>query len=121
MLNLKTIILLGGISAVIALTGCKSESSSNQSDGRSAGRTTDDNNITSTVQNGLNQEPAYKFNDVTVKTYAGVVQLSGFVTTDGQKQRAGEIAQQVSGVAQVINNINLKPTANLAPTGEQNK
>jgi len=47
-----------------------------------------------------------------------VVQLSGFVDTDEQKNRAGEIARQEEGVTQVVNNISLKPQGNnLQPTG----
>lgn len=117
MLNLKKIILVGGMSAVFALTGC--EMMNNHSGDRTAGRALDDKTITSTVQHDLNREPVYKFDGVDVKTFDGVVQLSGFVDTDVQKQRAGEIARQAQGVTQVVNNITLKPQGNLQPTGRQ--
>ena len=80
------------------------------------GRTLDDKTITSTVKHDLNREPVYKFSDVDVRTYDGVVQLSGFVDTNEQKQRAGDIARQAEGVTQVVNNITLKPQGNLQPT-----
>ncbi len=76
----------------------------------------DDNRITKNVKKELNDAPIYKFTDVDVKTFNGVVQLSGFVNTQDQKQNATEIAQRVSGVSQVINNIMLKPEGT-TPTG----
>jgi hypothetical protein len=73
--------------------------------------------ITGEIQKKLREEPVYKFSEVDVKTFAGVVQLSGFVTTDEQKRRAGEVAQHIDGVSRVVNNITLKPAGNLTPTG----
>ena len=122
MRNLTQLLLAGGASAAIAvatLTGCQM-TGSHQGD-RTAGRTLDDKNITANVQQKLRNEPVYKFSDVDVKTFDGVVQLSGFVSTQAQKQRAGDLAQNVDGVARVVNNITLKPnTGRLAPTGRMN-
>ena len=112
MLNLKKILLVGGMSAMFALTGCEMF---NHGD-RTMGRALDDKTITSTVKHDLNRETVYKFSDVDVKTFDGVVQLSGFVDTDEQKQRAGDIAQHAEGVTQVVNNITLKSPGNLQPT-----
>ena len=106
------------MTATIALTGC--EMFNGHSGDRTAGRALDDKTITATVQHDLNREPVYKFNGVDVKTYDGVVQLSGFVDTNEQKDRAGEIARQAEGVTQVVNNITLKPAGNLQPTGRDN-
>jgi osmotically-inducible protein OsmY len=118
MLNLKKIILVGGMTAALALTGC--EMMNHHSGDRTAGRALDDKTITSTVQHDLDREPVYKFSSVDVKTYDGVVQLSGFVDTREQKDRAGDIAQHAEGVTQVVNNISLKPAGNLQPTGRPN-
>jgi hyperosmotically inducible protein len=118
MLNLKKIILIGGMTATIALTGC--EMMNHHEGDRTAGRTLDDKTITATVQHDLNREPVYKFDGVDVKTYDGVVQLSGFVDTREQKDRAGDIASHAEGVTQVVNNISLKPAGNLQPTGRDN-
>jgi osmotically-inducible protein OsmY len=115
MLNLKKTILMCGMSAVLALTGC--EMMNRHSGDRTAGRALDDKTITETVQHDLNREPVYKFDGVDVKTFDGVVQLSGFVDTNEQKDRAGEIARNAEGVTQVVNNITLKPSGNLQPTG----
>lgn len=90
---------------LVAMTGCKST----PKDERSEGRTVDDKHITENVQKALEREPTYKFTEVNVKTFAGVVQLSGFVNTAGEKDRAAEIAQNTDGVTQVVNGIALKP------------
>src|SRR5437879_6330389 len=103
MRNLKQIILISGVTlAVMAggLTGCKSWWQTKTSE-RSTGRMVDDKHITSQVKKRLADEPAYKFDDVDVKTFDGVVQLSGFVNNNEQQERAGQIAQQVDGVLRV--------------------
>jgi len=116
MRNLKSLLLISGVSAavtVLAITGCRTKGTGD----RTEGRVIDDKNITQRVEERLAQEPVYKFTDVDVKTFSGVVQLSGFVSTQEQKERAGDIAQRVEGVLQVANNISLKPEGTLTPTG----
>ena len=41
-------------------------------------------------------------------TFKGVVQLSGFVNTKDQKNRAGDLDNKVEGVKEVQNNITVK-------------
>lgn len=106
------------MTAMIALTGC--EMMNHHSGDRTAGRTLDDKTVTATVRHDLGREPVYKFDGVDVKTYDGVVQLSGFVDTNEQKDRAADIARRAEGVTQVVNNITLKPNGNLQPTGRTN-
>jgi len=91
--------------AVMTFAGCQTE----PKDGRSAGLVTDDKHITKSVKESLDSEPVYKFTDVDVRTFAGCVQLSGFVMTQGQKNRAQEIAQHTQGAREVVNGITLKP------------
>jgi hyperosmotically inducible protein len=43
-----------------------------------------------------------------VETFKGVVQLSGFVSTAAEKEKASEIARKVKGVTDVRNNIIVK-------------
>ena len=45
---------------------------------------------------------------ISVETYEGRVQLSGFVETREQIARAGKVAAGVSGVRKVENNLKLK-------------
>ena len=68
----------------------------------------DDKSLTSQVKSALDNSPDYKFDEVNVTTYKGTVQLNGFVNTVDQKTKAGEIAQQVQGVQNVVNNITVK-------------
>jgi osmotically-inducible protein OsmY len=108
--TLKKSLMATGLAAslaILALTGCESTSN------RSEGRQLDDRIVNSKVRDALDNDPTYKFQGVNVMTYGGVVQLSGFVNSDGQKAKAGAVAKKVEGVHDVINNISLKPT----PTG----
>ena len=86
---------------------------------RTAGRQLDDRIVNSRVKDALGDSPTYKFEEVRVMTYGGVVQLSGFVNTGEQKSKAAELARTVDGVHEVINNISLKPTATGAASGQQ--
>jgi osmotically-inducible protein OsmY len=105
--------------SIIAFTGCSSITGNNTKDGRTAGQDMNDSRITSQVKADLANEQVYKFNSVDVKTFNGVVQLSGFVDSEQQKVRAGQIAQGVQGVARVDNAISLIPQAP-TPTGRTN-
>jgi len=96
--------VLGAAIAVTGLTGCATR-----------GQAREDRRISSDVKSRLKKEPVYKFEDVNVTSYDGVVQLSGFAQTEGQRKRAGEIASTVPAVKEVVNNILVNP--NLMPTG----
>jgi hyperosmotically inducible periplasmic protein len=125
MANLKKLILVSSASSllVVGLAGCQymHRGGSDESSGRTAGRVLDDKTITSKVKEKLSSAPEYKFNSVDVKTYDGIVQLSGFVAAQGQKQRAGELAQSVEGVGRVENQITVQTPPNMKPTGRQNQ
>jgi hypothetical protein len=115
--NLKKAVLTTGLAAsvaLVALTGCMSSSSE-----RSAGRQLDDRIVNSKVKDALDDAPVYKFPEVRVMTYGGVVQLSGFVSSEEQKTKAAELAKKVEGVHEVINNISLKPMATGRESGYQ--
>lgn len=75
---------------------------------KSTGEMVDDAGATSKVKAALLADPDVKGLAVKVKTYKGEVQLSGFVDTQAQKKRAGEIAQGVKGVQWVKNDIIVK-------------
>jgi osmotically-inducible protein OsmY len=74
----------------------------------STGGYVDDSAITAKVKAGLVNDPVTKAREISVETFKGVVQLSGFVNTSQEKDRAGEIARDVKGVVDVKNNINVK-------------
>ena len=75
---------------------------------RSADEARDDKDMASRIDRALNDNPNYKFDEVSVMVIKGTVQLSGFVDSSDQKSRAGDIAGQVSGVKDVENNITVK-------------
>ena len=89
---------------LLGLAGC----ATNRYD-RTAGEVMDDRRLEVRVERALERQPVYKYPNIDVHTYRGVVQLSGFVATEAQKEAATEIAKRVRGVAQVENNILIAP------------
>lgn len=75
---------------------------------RTAGQSVDDAAVSTKVKAALAQDPAVKAIEVTVDTFKGTVQLSGWVATPEEKSRAEEIAKGVPGVKTVENKITLK-------------
>jgi hyperosmotically inducible protein len=67
-----------------------------------------DSDISMKVQIKLAQDPLLKGGAIAVAANNGVVTLSGTLQTPKQKTRAGTLAQQVKGVKQVNNNIQIK-------------
>ena len=97
--------------AVVGFIGCASDNTDNDSHKRTAGRYLDDKVLVQKVKSALDDSEVYKFPDVKVNTYEGTVQLTGFVDTAEQKQKAEEIARNVRGVSNVQNQIALKSDA----------
>lgn len=94
------------LSAAIALTGLTACRSSGD---RSSGRVIDDRMVNRRVKGALAKSTMYKFPDVKAQTYAGVVQLSGFVDSQDQRTQAAALASNVEGVHEVVNSLVLKP------------
>ena len=69
----------------------------------------DDKSLAKSVRSALGDNPDYKFSEVNVDVYRATVQLSGFVDTSDQKSKAADIAGQVQGAKNVVNNITVKP------------
>jgi len=76
---------------------------------RSTGESIDDTSTTARVKSALRGDSMYKYPDVDVTTFKGTVQLSGFVASGEQKDRATDIAKNVEGVREIKNNISVKP------------
>lgn len=74
----------------------------------STGEYIDDSAITTKVKAAILEDPALKSLQISVKTYRGVVQLSGFVDSKEMVGRAGEVAGRVSGVREVKNDLIVK-------------
>ncbi|MBI5386965.1 MAG: BON domain-containing protein [Verrucomicrobia bacterium] len=101
---LALILCVGALPLVCGLTGCSTGSRYRQS----TGEYIDDHGLSSAVKKALKADPQFKYDDVNVVTFKGVVQLSGFVNTKDQKNRAGDLAKKVEGVKEVENNITVK-------------
>lgn len=75
---------------------------------RTVGEKVDDKELGSRVKTALDDNTAYKFPDVKVNVYGGKVQLSGFVQTRDQKQKAEDIAKATTTGVAVENKITVK-------------
>jgi hyperosmotically inducible protein len=76
--------------------------------GESAGQYVDDSTITASVKTKLAGDKLATLTRVDVDTTNQVVSLNGIVETQQQKQRAEELAHQVSGVKAVKNNLQIQ-------------
>jgi len=72
------------------------------------GEYVDDSVITTKVKSLLAADDFLKSFEISVETYKGVVQLSGFVDSQKAVDKAGEIARSVGGVKSVKNDLNVK-------------
>jgi osmotically-inducible protein OsmY len=64
--------------------------------------------ITAKVKAAIFDEPGLKSAEINVETFKGEVQLSGFVSSQANIDKAVEIASKVKGVKSVKNNMQLK-------------
>jgi len=101
---LALVLCVGAMPLVCAVTGC----TTGTRDKQSTGEYIDDHTLSSHVKKALGEDQLYKYDDVKVATFKGVVQLSGFVGTKEQKNRAGDLAKHAEGVKEVQNNITVK-------------
>ena len=88
---------------LVALAACAGSATS-----RSTGAYASDEWITAKVKANLTGDATTKARDINVDTFRGTVQLSGFVDSQKEKQRATELAQSVDGVKKVVNNLVVK-------------
>lgn len=72
------------------------------------GEYVDDTVITTKVKAAVLKEPSLKSAEINVETFKGVVQLSGFVSSQADINKAAEIARGISGVKSVKNDMRLK-------------
>jgi hyperosmotically inducible protein len=59
--------------------------------------------ITTKVKAAVFEESSLKSAEINVETYKGIVQLSGFVRSQGDINKAVEVARKVKGVTSVKN------------------
>jgi hyperosmotically inducible protein len=88
---------------LVTVAGCASTATSQGTAGY-----VDDTVITTKVKAAIFNEPTLKVAEINVETFKGVVQLSGFVNSQGDINKAVEVARGVGGVKSVKNDMRLK-------------
>ena len=92
-----------GLLLVALMAGCASSATQ-----ESTGEYIDDSGITASVKAAIYNDPMLKVGQISVETYKGVVQLSGFVDSKQAARRAVELARSVKGVKSVKNSLVVK-------------
>ena len=88
---------------LVSMLGCASTSKQ-----EGTGEYVDDSVITTKVKAAIFNEPSLKVAEINVETYKGTVQLSGFVRSRADMDKAVEVARGVKGVTSVKNDMRLK-------------
>jgi len=88
---------------MVAFAACASTSKQ-----ESTGEYVDDSVITTKVKSLLAADDFLKSFEISVETFKGTVQLSGFVDSQKAIDKAVEITRSVKGVTSVKNNLNVK-------------
>ncbi len=96
------VVLLFGI----LLSGCASTATR-----RSAGEYLDDAVMANKIRTKLIADPLVSFFDISVEVFRGRVVLSGFVTSEAERERAIALAKEVPGVRDVQAAVVVKPRA----------
>ncbi|HRQ06084.1 BON domain-containing protein [Nitrosomonas halophila] len=104
--TILTILLVSGLS--VAGCGETADKGSQTKAEASVGTEIDDSVITTKVKAALLSDAGLESFDIKVETHKGEVQLSGFVESQDQIDRAIVVAQEVKDVKNVVNKINLK-------------
>jgi hyperosmotically inducible protein len=68
----------------------------------------DDSAVTAKVKAAIFEESTLKSAEINVETFKGVVQLSGFVSSQAAANKAVEVARGVRGVNSVKNDMRVK-------------
>lgn len=86
-----------------SLLGCASTAKQ-----EGTGEYVDDTVITAKVKGEIFNDPSLKSAEINVETFKGVVQLSGFVNSREDINKAVQVARSVKGVVSVKNDMRLK-------------
>jgi osmotically-inducible protein OsmY len=103
MIRISRISAILAAAAMAVAVGCASTPTS-----ESTGQYMDDSAITAKVKTAIFSDASLKTNDISVETFKGQVQLSGFVDTSANIAQAATVAKGVGGVTSVKNDLHLK-------------
>lgn len=78
----------------------------------STGQYVDNSVLTAKVKAAIFNDPTLKSSEITVQTFKGEVQLSGFVSSIDQTNRAVDVAKGIPGVTSVKNDMRVKGSNN---------
>lgn len=88
---------------LVSFLGCASTAKK-----EGTGEYVDDTVITTKVKAAIFNEPTLKSTEINVETFKGVVQLSGFVSSNADIDKAVSLTRNVKGVVSVKNDMRLK-------------
>ena len=103
MKNIKRVSAFFGVVLLAGALGCAATSTR-----EGTGEYVDDSAITAKVKSAMLGSSGLKSTDINVETFKSVVQLSGFVNSQAQMAQAVRVAEGVSGVKSVKNDMRLK-------------
>lgn len=103
MTGLNRILAVLAALAMAVTLGCASTARS-----EGTGEYVDDTVITAKVKTAILGESTLKSTEINVETFKGIVQLSGFVNSQSDVNRAVVVAQNVKGVKSVKNDMRVK-------------
>ena len=89
--------------SLMSVVGCASTAKH-----EGTGEYIDDSVITTKVKAAIFNEPTLKSTEINVETFKGVVQLSGFVSSQADINTAVDVARSVKGVVSVNNGMQVK-------------
>ena len=99
----RKLVSLTGIVLMATALGCASTATK-----EGTGEYVDDSVITGKVKAAILHEPTLKSAEINVETYKGIVQLTGFVRSRTDINKAVEVARKVRGVKSVKNDMIVK-------------
>lgn len=104
----RRLLVLGvTLASACFVAGCGNQQSSAPAK-TTVGTEIDDTVVTTKVKSALLADPEIKSFDLKVETRKGAVQLSGFVDSPTQIERAVSVTRSVAGVSSVENNVSVK-------------
>lgn len=101
--NIKRITTFFAVLILATMVGC---ASSPKKEG--VGEYIDDSVITTKTKAAIFNEPTLKSAEINVETFKGVVQLSGFVNSQADINKAVSLTRAIGGVTSVKNDMRLK-------------
>ena len=99
----RTRTAIASVALLAALAACSATPTR-----ESTGQYVDDSVITTRVKSAFVRDKTVSALNISVKTFKGAVQLSGYADSSAEIQRALEIARGVDGVQSVNNDMRLK-------------